>query len=128
MQVADPALGPADRAVCVALMADLPAEVMSQPRRTVEPGRFTAGWGRPVITLRCGVSKPPSLTAASECAEVNGVGWYAEKATSGYLFTTIGRRTFVELGVPSAYAPEAGALTDVAAAVAGHDPLVKPCV
>jgi hypothetical protein len=128
VSAADPDPGGTDRATCAALMADLPAHVMSQARRRVAPGRLTAGWGKPVITLRCGVPKPAALTSTSECTEVNGVGWFAERATEGYLFTTIGRRTYVELAVPSAYAPEAGALTDVAAAVATHDPLVRACV
>jgi hypothetical protein len=109
-------------------MGDLPAIVLDSKRRTVEPGRFTAAWGDPAITLRCGVDKPPKLTAASPCYEVNGVGWFAEEASGGYLFTTIGRATFIEVGVPSRYAPEANALVDLAATVSAHDRLLKPCL
>ena len=58
-----------------ALMADLPTQVLDQDRRTVEPGRFSAAWGKPAIVLRCGVAAPPTLTRRSECLEVNGVGW-----------------------------------------------------
>jgi hypothetical protein len=114
--------------VCTALMGDLPAIVLDGKRRTVEPGRFTAAWGDPAITLRCGVDKPPKLTPASACYEVNGVGWFAEEASGGYLFTTIGRATFVEVGVPSRYTPEANALVDLAATVSAHDRLLKPCL
>ncbi len=109
-------------------MGDLPVRVLDLDRRTVQPGRFSAAWGKPVVTLRCGVAKPAALNDASQCFEVNGVGWFAEQAKGGYLFTTIGRTAYVEVGVPSEYAPEGNALVDVAAAVSAHDPLVKPCV
>jgi hypothetical protein len=102
--------------------------VLENERRKAVPGRFSATWGDPPITLRCGVEKPPKLTATSECFEVNGVGWFAEQTASGYLFTTIGRTTYVEVGVPSDYAPEANALVDLAAAVSEHDPSLKPCI
>jgi hypothetical protein len=117
----------AEAAVCTPLMAALPQQVLDQDRRTVEFPDLTAAWGKPVITLRCGVPKPAALGAASQCFEVNGVGWFAEEAEGGYLFTTIGRAAYVELGVPNAYAPEATALVDVAAAVTAHDRLLKPC-
>jgi len=97
-------------------MADLPATVLDEKRRAVDPGVLSAAWGDPTITLRCGVAKPPTLGATSACFEVNGVGWFAEQATGGYLFTAVGRSVYVEVGVPSAYAPEANALVDVAAA------------
>jgi hypothetical protein len=124
----DPVPSATDRATCDRLMPALPALVLDGERRTVEPGRLSAAWGKPPITLRCGVPKPPGLGPASQCFEVNGVGWFAEEGTGGYLFTTIGRKTFVELGVPNDYAPEANALVDVAAAVSAHDPVVTPCV
>jgi hypothetical protein len=123
----DPAPAAADQAICRQLMAALPAQVLDKDRRNVDPGKFSAAWGSPVITLRCGVEKPPSMNAASQCFEVNGVGWFSEEAEGGYLFTTIGRKVYVEVGVPTAYAPEAGALVDVAAAVSAHDPLQHAC-
>ena len=113
--------------VCTDLTADLPAQVLDQDRRQVDPGRFAAAWGQPAIVLRCGVSPPPGLTPSSECLEVNGVGWFAEQATGGMIFTTIGRPALVELSVPTAYAPEPGALVDLAETVTTHDPVSKPC-
>lgn len=112
---------------CAAVMNALPDTVLDQSRRTVEPGRLSAAWGDPTITLRCGVDKPPGLGAASECFEVNQVGWFAEQAQGGYLFTTIGRPVFIQVGVPSHYAPEANALVDVAEAVK-KIPVQQPCV
>jgi Protein of unknown function (DUF3515) len=128
MSVPDPAPTGESESVCAALMADLPATVLDEKRQEVEPGRHSAAWGDPPITLRCGVDKPPELTTASPCYEVNGVGWFAEEASGGYLFTTIGRTAYVEVGVPSDYAPEANALVDLAATVNSHDPLLKPCL
>jgi hypothetical protein len=128
VSVPDPAPSGQSEQVCTALMADLPVTVLDGQRRKVEPGRRSAAWGDPAITLRCGVEKPPKLTAASPCYEVNGVGWFAEEASGGYLFTTIGRPAFIEVGVPSEYAPEANALVDLAASVSRHDPLLKPCL
>lgn len=131
--VAEPEVtGPAAE-VCSALLADLPDSVMDQPRRETEPGVVSAAWGSPPITLRCGVQQPAGLTADAQCFEVNDVGWYAEAGTdadgaAGQVFTTIGRDVFVEVAVPAEYAPEAGALTFVADAIATHDPLHTPCV
>lgn len=128
VSVPDPAPTGQSEQVCAALMADLPITVLDGKRRKVEPGRHSAAWGDPAITLRCGVEKPPKLSAGSPCYEVNGVGWFAEEASGGYLFTTIGRTAYVEVGVPSEYAPEANALVDLAATVSSHDPAVKPCL
>ncbi len=123
----DPSPSAGVRQQCAAVMADLPETVLDQPRRTVEPGALSAAWGDPTITLKCGVDKPPGLGDASECFEVNGVGWFAEQAEGGYLFTTIGRSAYVQVGVPTRYAPEATALVDVAEAVQ-KVPLERPCV
>jgi hypothetical protein len=128
VSVPDPSpSGEAARA-CTALLGDLPDKVLNGERRRVEPGRFSAAWGDPPITLRCGVEKPPGLTSTSSCFEVNGVGWFAEEVSGGYLFTTIGRTSYVEVAVPSDYAPEANALVDLADAVNAHDPAIKPCI
>lgn len=115
------------RAQCAALMGALPEIVLDEQRRTVQPGQLSAAWGDPTITLKCGVDKPPGLGAESECFEVNGVGWFAEEAEGGYLFTTIGRPAYVQVGVPSKYAPEAHALVDLAEAVKTI-PVKQPCL
>ncbi len=125
--VPEPTPDESGRTVCAQLVAALPDRVLDATRRTAEPGVLTAAWGDPPITLRCGVAAPPGLVPTSECLEVNGVGWFAEEAEGGRLYTTIGRRVFVEVGVPSDYGPQASALVDLAAAVSAQDPLVKPC-
>jgi hypothetical protein len=125
--VEEPTPDPQAAQICGAVMAALPGEVLDQGRRTVEPGVLTAAWGRPAIVLRCGVAAPPTLTQESECLEVNGVGWFDEDAQNGKIFTTIGRPAYVELSVPEEYAPESGALADLADAVSAHDPVTTPC-
>ena len=125
--VPDPTPDEAGTAICTSLMADLPKTVLDQDRRTVEPGRFSAAWGKPAIVLRCGAPAPPTLTNQSECLDINGIGWFAEEATGGMIFTTIGRATFVEVSVPTQYPLGYGALVDLGATVSAHDPLVTPC-
>ncbi|MBM7800568.1 hypothetical protein JOE57_003489 [Microlunatus panaciterrae] len=115
------------RRICAGLVADLPGQVLDASRRETNPGVLSAAWGDPPIVLRCGVPQPAAMTQASQCFEVNGVGWLAEEGKGGFLFTTIGRPALVELGVPDAYAPEANALVDVAAAIQAHDPVQQPC-
>lgn len=123
-----PTLDPATTGICDAVLAALPATVLDGTRRPTTGGPATTAWGDPAITLRCGVDVPAGLGPASECLEVNGVGWYEERQPGGSLFTTIGRPAYVELAVPSHYAPEAGALVDVAHAISDHDPVQTPCV
>ncbi len=127
VEVDEPALDAADRATCEAVIAALPDQVLESTSRPTRPGLLSRAWGDPAIVARCGVSAPPGLTRTSECVEVNAVGWFREPAEGGTLFTTIGRAVFVEVGVPSAYAPEVDVLVDLAGAVAAHDPLEQPC-
>lgn len=123
-----PTVDPATVDSCRQLIAALPEQLVGQSRReTADPER-SAAWGVPPIGLRCGVETPTALTPSSQCYEVDGVGWFAEQVDAGYLFTTIGRRYSIEVQVPNRYAPEAGPLTDLAAAVEAHDPVVTPCV
>lgn len=127
VSLAEPTVDDTTRRICTQLVNDLPTTVLGNPRRDTT-GQLTAAWGAPPITLTCGLDKPPALANDSRCFEVNGVGWFAEEGDGGWLFTTIGRAAFVQLGVPSKYAPEADALVDVAAAVHDHNPVLTPCL
>lgn len=122
-----PAPTPEAAAVCAALMPNLPGVIEGQQRRQTSDQTLTAAWGKPPITLRCGVARPAAMTPSAQCYEVDGVGWLAEQAEGGYLFTTFGREAFVEVGVPSTYSPEANVLIDLAPAITAHDPVVEPC-
>lgn len=116
-------------AQCRNLTRALPQVVDQQKRRDVEPrSDFTSGWGRPAITLACGVDKPAGMHEASKCWEVNGVGWYAEERDADIRYTTIGRSTLVQVTVPNKYTPQANALVDLAPAVKSQIPLDQPCV
>jgi hypothetical protein len=112
---------------CGGLFADRPVKVAGQKNRLVEDEN-AAAWGDPAIILRCGVEKPEHLGPATRCDMVDGVGWFTESTSDGYLFTTIGRRYYVSVEVPHDYDPEADALVDLADSVSRHDPVTKPCV
>lgn len=86
-----------------------------------------AAWGDPPIVLRCGVPHPDGLKRSSPCLEIEDVGWFSQERADGYVFTTIGRGTYVEVRVPAAYAPESGALVDLGRAIEATLPVEQPC-
>ncbi|MCT2594306.1 DUF3515 domain-containing protein [Streptomyces sp. N2-109] len=115
---------------CRALHGELPGRVNAEDRAELDPAsKYTAAWGDPAIELRCGVPRPEVLTPGSEHynpladqAEVNGVHWLIEPRDGGYRFTATGRDAFVEVTVPDDYAPEIGALPDLAKALRASVP------
>jgi hypothetical protein len=114
-------------AACTALASELPQEVAGQPRRrTVPHSPFTAAWGDPAITLRCGVDLPASYTATGLCTSINGVDWLpAADGVSGP-YTAVGRAAFVAVDLPpTAYDPAQAvvALTDLSPAVSAAVPV-----
>jgi len=116
------------RSICRDLIAHTPAVVDGQKRREIaRPSPYTAAWGSPAITLTCGVAKPAALNAASECFEVNGVGWFSQQRADGYRFTTIGRKAYAQVMVPKHYVPS-DPLVDLSKAINDHLPIVQPCV
>jgi Protein of unknown function (DUF3515) len=71
------------------------------------------------VLLRCGTGRPAGLTQESEVVVVDGVEWYLSEPAPPYVFTTVGRGTYLELRVPRSV-PRAEAtapLVDLAAAV-----------
>ena len=69
--------------------------------------------------LRCGVGRPAGLTATSQVVEVNGVEWFLTVPAPPYLFTTVGRGTYLQVRVPRSV-PQSDAtapLVDLATAV-----------
>lgn len=110
---------------CDALYAGAPQTVSGQPRRDVTDDRALA-WD--TITMHCGVKKPASLTRTSRCDFVAGVGWLTQKDKDFYVFTTIGRKDYVSVVVPTSYEPAADVLVDLAATVKEHNLVVQPCV
>jgi Protein of unknown function (DUF3515) len=130
VQVAVPSPAPEVAAACSKLVGALPDAVLDVKRRKTEPpSPLTTAYGDPPIEITCGVAPPAGLAQAqSQCFEVNGVGWFAEEVENGVIFTTIGRKVYLEVAVPDKYAPEANALTDVSDAVQAHNTLITPCI
>jgi len=139
VSVKSPSPDGADLAGCRSLVADLPDSVVDAEGRDVSPDDgLTAAWGDPAIVLRCGVDRPARLEPTSFCFEINGVGWYAEsegkpldgteQPTSSVVFTTIGRRPYVEVAVPpdDSRSP-VDPLTDLAVAITADTEIVTPC-
>jgi hypothetical protein len=127
--VAVPSPVPEVAAACEPLVKALPEKVLDAERRKTEPvSPLTSAYGDPPIEVTCGVTPPAGMAEAqSQCFEVNGVGWFAKEAENGVIFTTIGRQVYFEVAVPSKYAPEANALTDVSDAVHRFNKLITPC-
>lgn len=95
--------------VCTALTAALPVELTSGSARLrrlplAQPAPPAAsawgdGQGDPVV-LRCGLSRPPELTATAQLREISGVRWLpveGERATTWY---AVDRPVYVALTVP----------------------------
>ncbi|MEU3753199.1 DUF3515 domain-containing protein [Streptomyces olivoreticuli] len=104
---------------CRALHKELPATLNGLKRRSGGPAsEFTASWGDPAITLRCGVRKPLILMPGykryrpgSATWEVNGVEWMPEQQPDGSVrCTTSKREAWVEVTVPEKFTGEAGGL------------------
>ncbi len=79
----------------------------------------TAAWGSPAVVLRCGVWEPAGLGDTSQLIEVDGVDWFLVERPATYVFTTVGRRPFVQVRVPSSVdrSSATGPLVDLAKAV-----------
>jgi hypothetical protein len=91
--------GPA--AGCGPLHDALPQSLDGRHRAGTRPSSTrTAAWGHPPVVLRCGVGRPAGLTATSQVIEVNGVEWFLTEPTPPYVFTTVGRGTYLQVRVP----------------------------
>ncbi|WOP18309.1 DUF3515 domain-containing protein [Raineyella sp. LH-20] len=126
VQLPDPPVDDATRAVCTALVSDAPATVLGSPRRPTT-GSLSVAWGDPPITLACGVPQPAELTPTSQCLEVDGVGWWSQDGVTGTVFTTVGRAAYVQVGVPNSYGNTGDALAELGPVVSRHDTLLRPC-
>ncbi|CAM5377383.1 hypothetical protein SFUMM280S_00963 [Streptomyces fumanus] len=113
--------------LCRNLDKVLPATVDGLGREDPEPGSaLTAGWGNPLIILRCGVARPPKMTDPkvaeggdrdAVAGGVNGVDWLMEKEDGGgYRFTCANREAYVEVTVPEGR-DSSSVLIDLAPAV-----------
>jgi hypothetical protein len=105
---------------CGRLHDALPGTLDGRDRRDTTPASDrAAAWGSPPVLLRCGTDRPAGLTQESEVVVVDGVEWYLSEPAPPYVFTTVGRGTYLQVRVPRSV-PRAEAtapLVDLAAAV-----------
>jgi hypothetical protein len=114
---------PGSEAPCAALISDVPDGVSDAVRRDVRGDvPAVAGWGDPVIVLRCGVGPPPEYEPDALLTEIDGVAWLSIDGEGGMFFATVDRDPIVEVAVPSAYEPEFDVLADLAPAILAHIP------
>jgi hypothetical protein len=115
---------------CTKLLGTLPivlAGLAGRPARS--SWAYVAAWGDPAVILRCGVPRPPSLTAGSSdlVLVANGVNFLQASQHKTHVFTAIDRAVYIELQVPDSYAqpplgPIADAITKALPAVCVVDP------
>ncbi|MFD5449892.1 DUF3515 domain-containing protein [Streptomyces sp. NPDC003470] len=107
--------------LCQNLDRALPSTVDGLNREDPEPASaLTAGWGNPLIILRCGVERPAEMSdPEADGVEVDGVGWQLTKRDDGgFRFTTTLREAYVEVTIPEDRAGSGMApLVDLAPAV-----------
>jgi hypothetical protein len=100
---------------CERVVRALPAELAGQRRRQTRPApTTTAAWGRPPITLVCGVA-PGS--ARDDLYEIDGVEWAMHDVGAARTWTTRGRAVAVAVTVPDRYDGQAELLGSLAAAL-----------
>ncbi|MFD8503500.1 DUF3515 domain-containing protein [Streptomyces sp. NPDC059687] len=113
--------------LCRNLDKALPRTVDGLDRQDPEPpSSLTAGWGDPLVILRCGVPQPPKMIAPevaegkdpdAVAGEVDRVDWLMEKEDDGaHLFTTANREVYVEVQVPGGR-DNSAVLIDLAASI-----------
>ncbi len=97
----------ASSAECARLLAGLPGrldggELGALERRQlgapIPPG--TAGWGEPPVVLRCGLDRPPDLTATSRLLAVSGVQFLEIPSHSMSTWVAVDRPVYVAAALP----------------------------
>ncbi|MCX5393421.1 DUF3515 domain-containing protein [Streptomyces sp. NBC_00094] len=118
--VAVPRPPAAEAALCQDLAKELPDTVAGLERSDPEPGsELTAGWGDGAIVLRCGVPRPEKMSDPNaQAVEANGVNWMLERPEGGGpRFTSVYRKTYVEVQMDERYTHDATPLADLATPV-----------
>ena len=136
VEIDAPELGGADRDACAGFVEALPATLVEEEPREVEPDDvLAAAYGDPAIVALCGVDLPVGFNRASACEEVEGVGWYAppeqyDDQTADVTIFAVSHRPVVELRLPSDYRPNglAAALAALAGPVTENLEEVHDCV
>lgn len=122
---------PASDATCARILQRLPVTLSGLATRRVSSGSASVvGWGDPAVVLRCGVPRPSGLVpnSADYVQEVGdsagrSVEWLPVSGRKQTVWTTIDRRVYVEVTVPSKY-DGASMITPLTTAVAQATPAV----
>lgn len=112
----DPPAPPAGQAAaCAAFGAALPAELETVgERRDVDPDSpYTAAYGDPAMSVRCGVPAPAALSETSVLVTVDGIDWFPEQLTAGWVMTTVDLAARVEIVVPDTQGPAPSVAADL---------------
>jgi Protein of unknown function (DUF3515) len=119
--VAPPVPDPSDAqlAACERFTRALPDSLSTVgERRAASPDSpLTAAYGDPPVSVRCGVPTPAALRADSQLVTVDGVDWFPEELTGGWLMTTTERVADVEITVPTEDGPAPSVAADLAATI-----------
>ena len=102
-------------AACTTFTEALPVELSTVgPRRDVDPDSpLTAAYGDPAVSVRCGVPAPQALSATSLLVTVDGIDWFPEELTAGWVMTTVGLVADVEIRVPAELGPAPSVAADL---------------
>jgi hypothetical protein len=97
----------ADSADCARLLAALPEELdgaelgalrRRQLRAPAPAG--VAGWGEPPVVLRCGLGRPPELTATSRLLAVSGVEFLEIPSPDTSTWVAVDRPVYLVVALP----------------------------
>jgi hypothetical protein len=107
---------------CAALSRALDHGIAGLSRRATSPtSPFTAAWGDPAVTLRCGVA-PRAADSKTNEAEIASVQWRIRQAGDQVLWETFERSTGIEVRIPRAYNDQENVIADLGAAIADTVP------
>lgn len=112
-----PSLGPlplavvpapsADSADCARLLAVLPGQldggdlgVLEQRQLAVPAPAGATAWGEPPVVVRCGLGRPPGLTATSRLLAVSGVQFLEIPSPSTSTWVAVDRPVYVMVTLP----------------------------
>ena len=99
-------------AQCTTLMAALPGSVGGLTKRDTSATPYTAAWGDPLVTLRCGGAvADPDPTAS--LVDAGGMTWRVRQAGDIVEWLSENRATRVEVRVPASNTAQENVMSDI---------------
>ncbi len=97
----------ADSADCLRLIAALPEKLDGGEHGTLERRQLAApapagaaAWGEPPVVLRCGLERPPDLTATSRLLAISGVQFLEIPHPGTSTWVAVDRPVYVVVALP----------------------------